>query len=444
MRTRFVDAAERLRPAEGRERRPGRAAPPPARAAGPGLPRGARRRRASLLEGAGAAGGLAGGLAAVGARLVEGFEVVADEVELYDRIEGADLVITGEGFLDEQSFEGKVVGGVAELAAEAPACPSWPSPGRCSTSAGRPHRGRVARRALRRAEATPAPTRSRASRTVRRPQTLHDGALPRRSGPTGTVDTDGRSASAGRAAGLGGLRARRPLLVVLGVVAWCLPGDLAAADPRRRHRLHPQPGRHAAPGRGTSRGRRHRGHLPRRRRHSSSSSVCSIAPLAQRPGRRAGRRVARDPRRPRGRDQRPAERSEEDDWPIQIPTWDELEDQFSNGGQSADEDLDANNDGVISEQNERPIRGAPGALRRAARHRPRARSRVFHVGIIFLLGADHRLLPARRPAPPRRRVCRVPRPEQGPRRCHGRGPPAQPGHRRLLPWPARRRRSSSA
>ena len=32
-------------------------------------------------------------------------------------IEGADLVVTGEGFLDEQSFEGKVVGGVLELAA---------------------------------------------------------------------------------------------------------------------------------------------------------------------------------------------------------------------------------------------------------------------------------------------------------------------------------------
>ena len=48
-----------------------------------------------------------------------GFDLVADEVELYDRIEGADLVITGEGFLDAQSFEGKVVGGVAALAAEA-------------------------------------------------------------------------------------------------------------------------------------------------------------------------------------------------------------------------------------------------------------------------------------------------------------------------------------
>jgi glycerate kinase len=71
------------------------------------------------IAGAGAAGGLAGGLAAVGADLVEGFEVVAEEADLYARMEGADLVITGEGFLDAQSFEGKVVGGVAALATEA-------------------------------------------------------------------------------------------------------------------------------------------------------------------------------------------------------------------------------------------------------------------------------------------------------------------------------------
>jgi glycerate 2-kinase len=69
------------------------------------------------LPGSGAAGGLAGGLAALGAALVPGFELVADEVELPDLVEGADLVITGEGFLDEQTFEGKVVGGVVELAA---------------------------------------------------------------------------------------------------------------------------------------------------------------------------------------------------------------------------------------------------------------------------------------------------------------------------------------
>ncbi len=71
------------------------------------------------VDGSGAAGGLAGGLAAVGARLVRGFDLVAEEVELYEHLEGADLVITGEGFLDAQSFDGKVVGGVAALAAHA-------------------------------------------------------------------------------------------------------------------------------------------------------------------------------------------------------------------------------------------------------------------------------------------------------------------------------------
>lgn len=68
------------------------------------------------LDGAGAAGGLAGGLSAVGAELVNGFEVVADELDLAEHMEQADLVVTGEGFLDEQSFEGKVVGGVVEMA----------------------------------------------------------------------------------------------------------------------------------------------------------------------------------------------------------------------------------------------------------------------------------------------------------------------------------------
>jgi glycerate kinase len=68
------------------------------------------------LEGSGAAGGLAGGLAAIGARLVPGFDVVADELDLHERLERADLVVAGEGFLDEQSFAGKAVGGVVELA----------------------------------------------------------------------------------------------------------------------------------------------------------------------------------------------------------------------------------------------------------------------------------------------------------------------------------------
>ena len=73
----------------------------------------------SELPGAGAAGGLAGGLVTLGARLVPGFDLVAEELELEHAIEGSDLVITGEGFIDAQSFEGKVVGGVVALGREA-------------------------------------------------------------------------------------------------------------------------------------------------------------------------------------------------------------------------------------------------------------------------------------------------------------------------------------
>lgn len=71
------------------------------------------------LPGAGAAGGLAGGLAAVGARLAPGFELVADAVGLDHAIDESDLVVTGEGSLDETSFAGKVVGGVLERASRA-------------------------------------------------------------------------------------------------------------------------------------------------------------------------------------------------------------------------------------------------------------------------------------------------------------------------------------
>jgi glycerate 2-kinase len=70
------------------------------------------------LEGSGAAGGLAGGLAALGARLEPGFDVVAGEVGLEDALDGAELVLTGEGKLDATTFDGKVVGGVLEWAAE--------------------------------------------------------------------------------------------------------------------------------------------------------------------------------------------------------------------------------------------------------------------------------------------------------------------------------------
>jgi len=70
------------------------------------------------FDGSGSAGGLAGGLAALGATLVPGFHLVADEVGLHELVAAADLVITGEGFMDEESFQGKAVGGVKEMANE--------------------------------------------------------------------------------------------------------------------------------------------------------------------------------------------------------------------------------------------------------------------------------------------------------------------------------------
>lgn len=71
------------------------------------------------LPGAGAAGGLAGGLAAIGARLLPGFDFVADRLALDERLEQADLVVTGEGLLDATSFAGKVVGRVLRRAGPA-------------------------------------------------------------------------------------------------------------------------------------------------------------------------------------------------------------------------------------------------------------------------------------------------------------------------------------
>ena len=71
-----------------------------------------------VVPGAGAAGGLAGGLMALGAEIVSGFDLIAEELDLLVAMERVDLVVTGEGFVDGASFDGKVVGGVVNLASE--------------------------------------------------------------------------------------------------------------------------------------------------------------------------------------------------------------------------------------------------------------------------------------------------------------------------------------
>src|SRR5262249_13775022 len=65
------------------------------------------------LPGAGAAGGLGGGLVAFfDATLESGIQLVMDAVHFADRIANADLIITGEGRIDWQSMMGKVIAGV--------------------------------------------------------------------------------------------------------------------------------------------------------------------------------------------------------------------------------------------------------------------------------------------------------------------------------------------
>jgi glycerate 2-kinase len=62
----------------------------------------------------GAAGGLSGGLwAGAGARLFHGASYVLDALAFDERMRAAAFVVTGEGKIDEQTMEGKIVGEVA-------------------------------------------------------------------------------------------------------------------------------------------------------------------------------------------------------------------------------------------------------------------------------------------------------------------------------------------
>ena len=68
------------------------------------------------VPGAGAAGGLGFGLMVFAhAQLVPGFQLIADSVELAQRIQKADIIFTGEGRMDAQSLQGKGPVGVARL-----------------------------------------------------------------------------------------------------------------------------------------------------------------------------------------------------------------------------------------------------------------------------------------------------------------------------------------
>lgn len=73
----------------------------------------------AVALGAGAGGGLGYALMLLGAKRVAGIDTVISAVNLDDAIADHDLVITGEGCLDDQSLHGKVVIGVATHAASA-------------------------------------------------------------------------------------------------------------------------------------------------------------------------------------------------------------------------------------------------------------------------------------------------------------------------------------
>jgi glycerate 2-kinase len=75
-------------------------------------------REIANVAGAGAAGGLgAGALFFLNATLKSGVEIVLQQTRFNDHLAEVDLVLTGEGKIDEQTLQGKLVAGVAQAAA---------------------------------------------------------------------------------------------------------------------------------------------------------------------------------------------------------------------------------------------------------------------------------------------------------------------------------------
>ncbi|CCH01343.1 glycerate kinase [Fibrella aestuarina BUZ 2] len=73
----------------------------------------------STLPGGGAAGGLgAGAVLFLNGRLTEGVQLLIDHTRLAETMKGADLVLTGEGRIDKQTLQGKLIAGIARLANE--------------------------------------------------------------------------------------------------------------------------------------------------------------------------------------------------------------------------------------------------------------------------------------------------------------------------------------
>jgi glycerate kinase len=91
----------------------------------------------AAMPGAGAAGGLGAGLVAFcGARITSGVGLLAELTGLAGKVEGADLVLTGEGSFDSQTFRGKTPAGVTGIAGRY-GVPAVVMAGRIQTETGR-------------------------------------------------------------------------------------------------------------------------------------------------------------------------------------------------------------------------------------------------------------------------------------------------------------------
>ncbi|RRB02273.1 glycerate kinase [Larkinella rosea] len=88
------------------------------------------------VPGAGAAGGLgAGALFFLNATLKEGVKMVMEQTQFADHLYDADLVLTGEGKIDNQTLQGKLINGIALEAKKS----GVPTVALCGTLDAKPH-----------------------------------------------------------------------------------------------------------------------------------------------------------------------------------------------------------------------------------------------------------------------------------------------------------------
>lgn len=114
--TRYVDAAAVFAPQKGADPETVELLTRRLDATAAALPRDPRQ-----VDGSGAAGGFAGGMwARFGADLRSGAEFVLDAVGFDDALRQADLVVVGEGRLDDQSRAGKIVSAILDRSGDIP------------------------------------------------------------------------------------------------------------------------------------------------------------------------------------------------------------------------------------------------------------------------------------------------------------------------------------